>query len=330
MPRNVTPRRLVAVAALGVLAIGAQSAAAATSGRSVPSTRPARSAVTHLQSVNVMTYNILQLLNDGKHEGNGVIAPWSKRGPKQAALVRGAHPDVIAIEEGAAYVGHSRERQVSSLRNYIGGSYRLAKTEIPPTQPHYFRTGVYILYNSATERPVGKGAHFGLGLNRYAAYQEFASRTTNAKFLFVAAHLLVGRGRSDDLARESETKKILSHAGGIAARRGIPAIYAGDFNSANPKGDKKFTLNGAGIAMREAHAKDALVVAPRRTNGKYDSANGYFRKPPRSGDDIDHIYAPPGVRVASAGIVIHLRHGKFVGVIPSDHNPLVAELRYPY
>jgi hypothetical protein len=34
--------------------------------------------------------------------------------------------------------------------------------------------------------------------------------------------------------------------------------------------------------------------------------------------------------VESHAVVLSLSHGKFVGVMPSDHNPVTARLWYPY
>jgi hypothetical protein len=327
--RTVKVQYVAGVAAIAALALGAQSAGATAAHQAVTRAPSAGAAATRYQSVNVMTYNILELSNQGKHEGDGVVAPWSQRRPKEVTLIHQGHPDVIAIEEGAPLVGHTRQRQVDSLRKALGSPYKLARTEIPPTEPHYFRTGVYIIYNNSTEKLVGQGGHYPLGGNHFAAYQEFSNRTTHAKFLFIAIHLLVGQSTANDGLREQETLAAIKTAEAIAHRRKIPVIYAGDFNSANPK-DKKFTFNGAGRAMATIHAKDALVVAPKKTNAQYNSANDLLRTAPKSGDSIDHIYAPPGVKVTSAGLILDLRHGKFVGVIPSDHNPLVAQLRYPY
>jgi endonuclease/exonuclease/phosphatase family metal-dependent hydrolase len=282
------------------------------------------------QPVEVMTYNILQNTTDGRHEGSGVVAPWAERLPKEVQLIDQAHPDAIAVQEGAKWVGPpGGKRQVDSLRNGLGAPYVLARTEIPPGQPHYFRTGVNILYNNETFKAVGRGNHLTIGNARYAAYQVLANRVTGAKFLFVAAHLLVGFGHGNDLSREAETKTLLKKGNKIAHRRHVPVVFAGDFNSAGPS-DRNFTLDGAGIAMRNALVADALSSAVHRTRPTYNSANGYFRRPPHSSDSIDHIFAPPGIGVESAGIELDLRAGRFVGVIPSDHNPVIAGLLYPY
>jgi endonuclease/exonuclease/phosphatase family metal-dependent hydrolase len=324
MRRRNKVQSAVGALALGVLLTGVPSAAAGPAHHLVTSHRDAPSTVTPEQSVSVMTYDIRDLLSDGTFEGSGDIAPWSKRAPKQAALIRKAHPDVIAIQEGASHVGTSTTvRQVDSLRHAIRDGYRVAHTEIRAPHPHSFRTGDYIIYNSRTLTPVGTGSHFTVGDEKYAAYAEFANRKTGAKFLFVSTHLLVGLGHSDDLTRQAETKTILATAGGIASKRHIPVIYAGNFNSPDPS-------VGAGKAMKAAGARDALTVAPKRTHAQYNSDNDYLRAPPHSGVDIDHIFAPAAVKVVSAGIVVALRHGKFVGVIPSDHNPVVARLHYPY
>jgi endonuclease/exonuclease/phosphatase family metal-dependent hydrolase len=54
-----------------------------------------------------------------------------------------------------------------------------------------------------------------------------------------------------------------------------------------------------------------------------------MRRPPRFGAHIDYIYVPQSVRVTSWRMVMRLNHGQFVGTIPSDHNPVVANLAVP-
>jgi endonuclease/exonuclease/phosphatase family metal-dependent hydrolase len=297
-------------------------AAIAVPGRSAsPASSPTRPAAYRL-SVTVMTYDIRSLQADGSVEGSGRIPPWSRRAPKQAHLIRGAKPDVIAIQEGGFYLPHSHKRQVDSLRHEIGHPYKLARTEIPPNEPHHFRTGNYIIYNSATLRPVGKGWHFSVGDREWAVYKEFASRATGSRFLFVGTHLLVGVGASYDASRAAEANRLLHKSIRIAKRRHVPVSFGGDFNASSTK-------VGSGKAMHAAGLRDALTVAQQQVNGRYDSDNENLRRPPRNGTDIDHLYVPAGVSVTSAGIVLRLRHGQFKGAIPSDHNPVVAELRYP-
>jgi endonuclease/exonuclease/phosphatase family metal-dependent hydrolase len=308
------------------------NAAALTAGHASPASARSAAVPATLQGkeqrVRLMTYNILELSRDGEHEGDGVIAPWSERLPKAAALIASAHPDAIAIEEGSDFVGRGHHvRQVDSLRRALGGTYALAHTEITPPHLHYFRTGVYILYNKSIFKAVGRGGHWKIGQPHWAAYQVLKNRATGAKFLFVATHLLIGYGATDDAIRQTETDTLIRKATRHAQHLHLPLVYAGDFNSGS---DLHFTFDAATRAMRAASIVDAFAAAPRHTNGAYNSANQYFRRPKKTHDRIDHIYAPPGIIVRSAGIVLQLRHGRFVGAIPSDHNPLIADVLYPY
>jgi endonuclease/exonuclease/phosphatase family metal-dependent hydrolase len=280
------------------------------------------------QPIRVMTYNILELSRDGQREGTGVVAPWSERRIAAARLIKKANPDVVAIQEGSTWVGRPRgRRQVDSLKSALGGEYALSHTERSPNLPHYFRTGDYILYKKSVYRAVGHSWHWPLGDTEYAAYQVLVNRQTHARFVFVSTHLIVGDGAGYDRMRERETKVLLSKAGAFASRHHVPVIYAGDFNTDHTS---EHAFDGPGIAMREAHVASAFNAAQSRRLASYNSANGYDRRPPKFGDHIDYVFAPPGVAVRSWAQVMDLSHGRLAGVIPSDHNPVVAALEFPY
>jgi endonuclease/exonuclease/phosphatase family metal-dependent hydrolase len=284
------------------------------------------------QRLRAMTFNILMLDNDGSRApGAETIAPWSQRRLAAAGLISSAAPDVIGIQEGATWVGAPRgQRQVDSLVSALGGTYALAVTEIPPDQPHYFRTGTYVLYKPSVYAPLGAGGHWDLGEmpgggNRFAAYQVLRHRSTGATFLFVTTHLYVGSGLSGDQERRKETVSLASQARAYAASHGdLPVVYTGDVNS-----DERHQLDGPAVAMDAAQTADTQFVAPSRTNAQYNSANQYHRIPPASGLVLDHLYASPGVGVTGWRQVLKLSGNRFSGVIPSDHNPVVADLVLP-
>ncbi|HEX3823181.1 MAG TPA: endonuclease/exonuclease/phosphatase family protein [Mycobacteriales bacterium] len=281
---------------------------------------------TNEQPVSVMTYNVLEAADDGRSEGGSTVAPWSERGPVAASLIQQANPDVIGAQEAASWVGvPTPARQIDSLTAMLGGEYSLADTEIPPGQPHHLRTGVYILYKSDTYQAVGQGGHWDIGNTRWAAYQVLQNRSTGAKFLFVSAHLAFPAGAAADRQRETETNNLLSDAGREA--NGLPIVYVGDFNSDQWAGH---AFNGPAIAMRAASVDDAYDVAQTRVHARYNTADGYRRTPPMNGGRIDYVFAQRGVAATSWDLVMDLSHGKFVGTIPSDHNPLVSNLLFPY
>ncbi len=284
------------------------------------------------QALRVMTYNVLTDVVDGTKVNGTVVAPWApQRQAGVVKLIRQGNPDVISIQEGGGWVGrvqgYGGKRQVDTLTAALGSSWSLASTETPPTQHGYQRTGNYIIYNDHIYRAVGAGGHWFIGTPA-AAYQVLQNRVTGAKFLFVAAHLLVGAGLSYDKVRESEARSLISQATAYAAAAGhLPIVYAGDFNSyLSPT----HQYDGPGRAMRAAHVADALQAATALVNRQYNSANQYLRRPPRGFNSIDHVFAGPGVGVRTWKLLINLSKGRLVGVIPSDHNPIVSDLTIPY
>jgi endonuclease/exonuclease/phosphatase family metal-dependent hydrolase len=282
------------------------------------------------QPVRVMTYNIKEAHFDGEEEGGDVVAPWNPdRKEAVARLITRADPDVVGIEEGATKIGHRRHgpRQVDTLRKALGGNYRLARTEVPPNRPGTHRTGDYILYKKATWRAVGKGGHWALGNHRWAAHQVLRNRASGAKFLFVTAHLRQQPGRSNDVLRQRETESLVHHGHQLAARKGVPVVYVGDFNS-DPFGNHAY--NAPALVMKQHHIADSYNVAQKRVRARYNTANHYMRRPPHVGARIDYIFAPQGVGVRSWKLIMRMHHGEFVGTIPSDHNPVVSDLMIPY
>lgn len=284
------------------------------------------------QSVRVMSYNLLQLESDGTRESGGVISPWSQRRVSAAALIKSVNPDVLAAQEGRDWVGSQPGvRQVDSLASQlhsIGEDYTVANTEGTFGQTGFVRTGDYVLYKPSVYRPVGIGGHWSLGDGRWAAYQELQNVNSGAKFLFVSVHLLVGKGSTFDSRRENETKLLLQQAGAASNTRGVPVIYGGDFNSNDRK--VTYTFNGPGIVMRPARIQDARLVGQSHHYERYDSVNEYRRTPYAYFIYIDYIWAPAGIAVTSWGTALRLSSGSFVGTIPSDHNPVYAQMTYPY
>jgi endonuclease/exonuclease/phosphatase family metal-dependent hydrolase len=280
------------------------------------------------QAVRVMTYNLMEANAAGSIESGNVIAPWSQRQPGVVALIRKAAPDVVDIQEAAAWTaGVGGPRQIDSLVAALGGTYALARTEIPPGEPNYRRTANYVLYKASTYRAIGNGDHWALPYGNFAAYQILENRASGARFLSVSPHLIPGAGGAADARRQTQTRSLLLQAGAYAAAAHVPVIYAGDFNSVL---NRNHVFDGPGREMRAIRAADGIEAAIALTNQRYNSANLYLRTPPAAGQSIDHIYAPAGVAVRSWQVVLTLVNGRFVGVIPSDHNPVVSDLIFPY
>ncbi|MBV9293360.1 MAG: hypothetical protein JO222_13005, partial [Frankiales bacterium] len=129
--------------------------------------------------------------------------------------------------------------------------------------------------------------------------------------------------------RYTETKRLIAFGRQWSAHHNhLPVVYAGDFNSHTGGG---VTFDGPGVAMRRAHFMNSKAVSPTRKQGKYNSGNLYSRIPPaHKGRNEDYVWAAPGEKVTFWREVLSLSHGRFAGTIPSDHNPVVADLLLPY
>jgi endonuclease/exonuclease/phosphatase family metal-dependent hydrolase len=279
------------------------------------------------QNVRVMTYNVLHSSRDGQQVGLETIAPWADRRTPAVALIKQADPDVIGLQEASDWVGAALgPKLVDDIAARLGdGRYSIAKTDIPIGARGWFRTSRYLLYRTATYRAVGDGGFWTLAPNRYAAYQLLENRTSGARFLAVSVHLEAGSGLAVDLRREEQTKALLGFAKTFQATQAVPVVYVGDFNSHEGN-----VVDAPGNTFRAAGHTDSDEVAQTRVNRQYNSANGYRRLAPIGGLDLDHVYVPQGVAVRRWEIVMNLTAGQFVGVIPSDHNPVVADVVLPY
>ena len=143
----------------------------------------------------------------------------------------------------------------------------------------------------------------------------------------MTVHLDAPMGARYDAIRGAETKAMLGHATMYEARHGNPpAIYTGDFNTYE---HEYRTHDLSGADMRAAGLLDGIQVAQTLVNAKYDSLNEYYRVPRKRHGSAIHLYVSPGVGVVSWRELLHLSRGRFVGTIPSDHNPIVAAVENP-
>jgi hypothetical protein len=81
--------------------------------------------------------------------------------------------------------------------------------------------------------------------------------------------------------------------------------------------------------MQAAGVPDGIAVAQHYVRAKYDSINSLYRTARHGHGSADHIYATGGIGVKTWGELMDISHGQFVGTIPSDHNPVYADLTIP-
>lgn len=272
--------------------------------------------------LRLMTYNLLWDGAQGdKREGGETVAPWSDRKGPAAALVRSAAPDAVAVQEGSYQVGSVSQAQ--SLATAVGRDYVVA----PGTA---VGADTYVLYRTSAYT-ARTGGSWSLGPDSkgklwYATYAVLVSTVTREPVVVVSSHLASGDA-SDDDNRAAQSRTLIAHADALAAQYGAPLVYGGDFNSHE---GPKYPLDGPGVTFAGKHLVDAYDTAQSVIGGRYNSANQYRRTAPASYDHIDHLFAGTGVAVSRWQLVADLdSSGRFRGVIPSDHNPLVADFVLP-
>jgi endonuclease/exonuclease/phosphatase family metal-dependent hydrolase len=285
-------------------------------------------------AIRVLSYNSLSASLDGKKHPGGTSAPFSQRRAGQLDLLTKSAADVIGMQETGSCLrfiqGQPCYRQIDSLADGLSPKYTLDNTQTSERRTRYAAN--YILYDSAVE-PVGAGGTWYIiphstGQYQNAAYQLFQVKATGARFLFLTVHLASGSTYSYDKVRGRETATMLDKAKTYAANHNVTSVvYVGDFNSYN--GEPR-TADITGREMRNAHIADSLEVATSRYRARYDSINGLYRTARYGHGSIDHIYASGGVGVKGWGELLNISAGKFVGTIPSDHNPIYTTLAIPY
>jgi endonuclease/exonuclease/phosphatase family metal-dependent hydrolase len=284
-------------------------------------------------AVRVLSYNSLSASGDGERHPGGIAARWVDRRGPQLSLMSGSQADVIGLEEGMACIikytdGTNCYRQIDSIAAGLRSTYSLADTLT--TKPSRY-SGNYILYRNSVQ-PVGNGGTWYIGdistHGQTAVYQLFRVPATGAEFLFVVTHLVTGSSYAGDKSRAIETSNMLRNANAFATNHGVRSIvYVGDFNSYV---GEWHVSDLSGNRMRSAHVPDGIEVAQSRSRAQFDSINALYRTARRGHGSIDHIYASGGVGVRTWGELLNISSGRFVGTIPSDHNPVWAALTIPY
>jgi hypothetical protein len=287
--------------------------------------------IPHYSSIRVLAYNVRSAKFDGQTAPGGRVAPFSQRLGPQLYLLKKSNAAVIGIEEGAFCMAKPHGvpciRQIDQIANGLPG-YVLDDTTLHAGVVNRYAADD-IIYQRSVVTPSGTGGHFLIGpsgsLQRFAAYQIFKVNATGAKFLYVVTHTLAS---GSDRVRGSETASMLRQGKAFAAKHGVTNVmYGGDFNSYVGE----YHVNDySGTVMRNANVPDTIGEAAHYSNASYDSINAYYRRPKHGHGSSDHIYATRGIGIVKWGELLHLSGGSFVGTIPSDHNPIYADVELPY
>ena len=279
---------------------------------------------------------------------------WSSRRGAVVSAVRSQDPDVIGIQEASqGWLSGARISQFEDLANRLGASYTLANAKRNNCVKHWTPSGcryrdqgasqgTRIIYNSARLELLAQGSRRLLeassGANdRYVAWAILRQRSTGKRFFFADTHL---EPNASFAARNKQTRQVLATIAAHNPDR-LPTVVVGDFNShkwTKPSNGPYDIMRSAGFVdplgnTYRSTTRAAVGAVERRINTRFSSYNDYQRQAPRfgytNGTYLDYIFTTP-MRVSEWETVVRVdSRGRFVGVIPSDHNMIRATVWLP-
>jgi endonuclease/exonuclease/phosphatase family metal-dependent hydrolase len=283
----------------------------------------------NLMPLRVMTYNVCSEVCDVIGSTRN---PWATS-RQLAALERvsSAGADIVAMQEAGKLAitppGYAQAISYSAKRLFYNPARFDVAPGLAPTST-FEQTGAKCRLTSETDRPTGViflGRHSG-GC-RYAVWAKLVERSSGRSFVAVDVHTVTGQTKGSTDNRRSEVTTMLGAMALVNPAR-VPVVYAGDFNSHK----QTKTSDSPRPVMNASRLYDAYDFARRVSGQHMNSYNGFKRTPVISykwGDHIDKVWVNP-YQARVDGWYNHAlldAAGKMVEPIPSDHSPIVVDLR---
>jgi endonuclease/exonuclease/phosphatase family metal-dependent hydrolase len=283
----------------------------------------------NLLPVRVMTYNVCSDVCDVLRTTPNTWQSSRQLGVLERVAASGA--DVVAMQEAGklsmAPPGYTEAISYSAKRLF----YKTARFEVaagPKPTATFQTTGGKCRLTSETDRPTGVvflGRHSG-GC-RYAVWAQLVDRSTGRTFMMVDVHTVTGQTKASTDNRRAEVNELLAVLK-LANPQRLPVVYAGDFNSHK----QTRTSDSPRPVMNARKFYDAYDLA-RRVSGQHMNSYNAFRRTPiistKWGDHIDKVWVDPWRTRVDGWYNFALlgSDGKLVDPIPSDHSPVVVDLR---
>ena len=255
--------------------------------------------------------------------------------------------------------------QFEDLTNRLGGSWTLTNVHrnncvrsTTPSNCVYADQGASqdtkIVFDASRVEMLDQGSRLLPSLNakdnaRYVAWAQFRQRSTGNRFVFASTHLEPKKDPSGSSAyhdlRRRQTEVALAAVKDHNPEQ-LPVVFVGDLNSSrfphayspvNAPYDvlvKGGLVDPLGAGFRTTKTAPGATVE-KRVNTFVDSFNDFDRTVHThpawvNGSYIDYMFVSPSVRVPEWETVVRMDSaGRFVGVIPSDHNMIRMSVVLP-
>lgn len=268
----------------------------------------AASNLTQAQDMKVASYNLRYDNKNDSLNGNG----WTQRSPAVIALIRFHDFDIFGTQEGL-------KNQLDDISNAL---------------PQYAR------YGRGRDDGIDKGEHSAIFYkkdeftllsrgdfwlsqtpdkpslgwdatccNRICSWVQLQHKKSGKKFFFFNVHY----DHQGVVARKESSKLMLKKIKEIAGKS--PVIFTGDFNGSTSTEWYQTIANSR--ILKDTYNE---VKFPYANNASFNA----FGKATQSNDIIDHIFVTDQFKAIKWGLLTDTYHGKF----PSDHFPVMAELKF--
>lgn len=268
----------------------------------------------------VMTYNVCSRVCSG----------WELREPRVRGRINAFLPDVVAAQEADKMTAPAGYLQA----HYKSGKRLLFKASRFTLEPGNIEGPTILPTVDTGERctPTRTWGSYGeilLGYHgggcRYAIWARLTDIATGANTMFVDVHTVSGDTSARAKDRRAEIQELTAQ---VAAQNpdALPVIYSGDFNS-----HKNRSYDYPRSVFNSLGYYDAFDLALSLRRQHMNSYNGFSTTPKVSykwGDHLDKVWLR-----ADQGRVLSWQNGawisanKMVKPIPSDHSPIIVDLR---
>jgi endonuclease/exonuclease/phosphatase family metal-dependent hydrolase len=257
-------------------------------------------------ALTVMTYNL-------RFASATPPNAWPQRRPLVREVITNQAPDVVGTQEGLhaqlqelaadlpeyEWTGVGRDGGIKG--EFMAVFYRKARLESLSTN-HFWLSDTPDVAGSKT---------WGPKFARMVTWLKFRDRKTNQEFVLFNTHF----DHEVQVARERSAEMIRQRVAVLEPQ--LPVLVIGDFNAAAGANRAYEILTNGG------YLRDAWDLAAQRDGVGVGTFNGFKAEDP-SGIRIDWILARGQVTVLRAETVTFTWAGQF----PSDHFPVVAQVRF--
>ena len=330
-------RRAAAVAAGILLLAGCTPPAAAPEESGTPlattsvTTNPGQDSPSmglRLMSFNILTSDPVIFTRNPRVPHDELV--FSARAPQIASMVRSADPDLVALQEN-----FGDPVPYDLLRDRLPGYAWVKPAE---------QVSILVRESRFTVEETGyRDLH--RTQKGFLSWARVRDVNTGGDLWVFDVHLRAGRSRAEARIRSEEVVTLGAIIAGLNPGNTLPTIVMGDLNTSST--EKRKVFRDPVVKLRSDGLVDAATVAVSNTSNvqKADTPHGfdarvghknYLKVVRRTGLRFDFIFVPKAWKAASFAVVTgptvertvirgH-RVYRWVGVVPSDHSPVVADI----